>query len=148
VPYGFEPHLSAEVGSGTAMCPMAPDLASRLRWALMLSRALWLRTSPPSRGGIRHCHVSHGSLWTVSFKYKEKPSRPACTARHACSQRTRTRYKGASRQCHHAPARRAGRQCSQYLQGVWTVTYSAATIRLQCNVDTMDHSSGTATVPK
>jgi hypothetical protein len=29
VPYGSGPHLPAEVGSGTAMCPMAPDLASR-----------------------------------------------------------------------------------------------------------------------
>jgi hypothetical protein len=148
VPYSFEPRLSAEVGSGAVMCPMVSDLASHLRWAPMLSRALWLRTSPPSRGGIQRCHVSHGSLWTVSFKYKEKPSRSACAARHTCSQRTRTRYKGASRQGHNASARRAGSQCSQYLQGVRRVTYSAATIQLQCNAGTMDHSPVTATMPK
>jgi hypothetical protein len=36
VSYGFEPHLPAEVGSGAATCPVAPDIASRLRWALAL----------------------------------------------------------------------------------------------------------------
>jgi hypothetical protein len=33
------------------------------------------------------------------------------------------------------------------LQGVWTGIYSAATIRLQCDVSTMDHPPGTVTVP-
>jgi hypothetical protein len=42
------------------MCHMAPDLASRLRWALALPRVLWLRTSPPGRGGLRRYHVSYG----------------------------------------------------------------------------------------
>jgi hypothetical protein len=37
----------AEVGSGAATCPMALDLASRLRWAPALPHVLWLRTSPP-----------------------------------------------------------------------------------------------------
>jgi hypothetical protein len=45
--YGSELRLLAEVGSGDATCPMAPDLASRLRWAPTLPRVLWLRTSPP-----------------------------------------------------------------------------------------------------
>jgi hypothetical protein len=31
--YGSGPRLPAKVGSGAATCPMAPDLASRLRWA-------------------------------------------------------------------------------------------------------------------
>jgi hypothetical protein len=47
VSYGSEPHLLAEVGSGAAMCPMAPYLASRLSWASTLPRVLYLRTSPP-----------------------------------------------------------------------------------------------------
>jgi hypothetical protein len=45
---GSGPRLPAEVGSSIAMCPMALDLTSQLRWALALSRILWLRTSPPS----------------------------------------------------------------------------------------------------
>jgi hypothetical protein len=36
---GVHPH--------TTTCPIAPDLASRLRWALMLPHVLWLQTSPP-----------------------------------------------------------------------------------------------------
>jgi hypothetical protein len=75
--------------------------------------------------------MSRGSLCAVSFEQKEKPSRPACAPRHACSQCTRARFQGASR-FHHAPERRAGKQCSQYLQGVQTCIYSAAIIRLQC----------------
>jgi hypothetical protein len=43
------------------MCPMASDLASRLRWAPVLPHVLWLRTSPPGCGGFRRCHVSYGS---------------------------------------------------------------------------------------
>jgi hypothetical protein len=34
--YGSGPRLPAEVGSGAAMCPVASELASRLRWALEL----------------------------------------------------------------------------------------------------------------
>jgi hypothetical protein len=47
MPYGSGPRLLTEVGSSIAMCPMAPGLASWLKWALALPRALWLRTSPP-----------------------------------------------------------------------------------------------------
>jgi hypothetical protein len=43
------------------MCPMALDLTSRLKWAPALPRVLYLRTSPPNRGGLRRCHVSYGS---------------------------------------------------------------------------------------
>jgi hypothetical protein len=42
VPYGSGPRLPAEVDSSAATCPMALDLASRLRWAPVLPRALWL----------------------------------------------------------------------------------------------------------
>jgi hypothetical protein len=48
VSYGSGPRLQAEVGSGATMCPMAPDLASQLRWALVLPHALQFRTSPNS----------------------------------------------------------------------------------------------------
>jgi hypothetical protein len=113
--YGFGSRLSAEVGSSATTCPMALDLASWLRWASALPCVLWLRTSPPDRGGLRCYHVSHGSLWAMSFKHKEKPSRPTCAARHACSQCMHVHFQGASCQCHHAPVRHAGRQHSQYL---------------------------------
>jgi hypothetical protein len=89
VSYGSEPHLSAEVGSGAATCPMAPDLATRLRWAPVLL---------------------------------------ACVARHTCFQRMSAHFQGASRQGHHAHGRHAGRQRSQYLQGVRTDIYSVVTV--------------------
>jgi hypothetical protein len=47
VPYGSGPHLPAEMGSDAATCPIAPDLASRLRWAPALPRAPQLQTLPP-----------------------------------------------------------------------------------------------------
>jgi hypothetical protein len=61
VPYSSRPYLATEVGSGTATCPKAPDLSSRLRWypALLCVQRLW--TSPPCRDGLRRCHVSNGS---------------------------------------------------------------------------------------
>jgi hypothetical protein len=86
VPYGFGPRLPAEVSSSAATYPMAPDLAFQLRWAMALPCVLWLRTSPPDRGGLRHYHVSCGSQWAVSLKHKEKPSNSAYAARHACAQ--------------------------------------------------------------
>jgi hypothetical protein len=58
--YGSGLHLSVEVGSATT-CPVAPDLSSRLRWALALLCVIWLRTSPSSWGGLRRCHISCGS---------------------------------------------------------------------------------------
>jgi hypothetical protein len=47
VPYDSKPHLTAEMGSGAAMCPIAPDLTSWLRWDPALPRVIWLRTSAP-----------------------------------------------------------------------------------------------------
>jgi hypothetical protein len=61
VSYSSGPRLTAEVGSGTAMCPVAPDLTSRLMQAPSLLCVLWLRTSPPNQGGLRRCHVSYDS---------------------------------------------------------------------------------------
>jgi hypothetical protein len=57
VPYGSKPHLLAEVGSSVTMCPMALELASRLRWTLALPRILLLRILPLGWGGLRRCHV-------------------------------------------------------------------------------------------
>jgi hypothetical protein len=64
--------LPAKVGSGAAMCPMTSDLASWLRWAPVLPRVLWLRTVPPSQGGSRCCHMSHGSQWAMGLRYIKK----------------------------------------------------------------------------
>jgi hypothetical protein len=48
MPYSSRPCPPTEIGSGTAMCPMTLDLASRLRWTPVLPRVIWIRTSPPS----------------------------------------------------------------------------------------------------
>jgi hypothetical protein len=42
VSYGSGPRLSVEVGSDVVTCPMALDIASRLRWVPTLPRVLWL----------------------------------------------------------------------------------------------------------
>jgi hypothetical protein len=42
VSYGSGPRLPAKMGSGATMCPMTPDVASRLRWAPALPCVLWL----------------------------------------------------------------------------------------------------------
>jgi hypothetical protein len=49
--YGSRPHLPAKVVSDSATCPMALDLSSRLRQALVLPHVLWLWTLPPGQGG-------------------------------------------------------------------------------------------------
>jgi hypothetical protein len=41
-------------------CPAPSDLASLLRWAPVPQCVLRLRTSPPCRGRLQCCHVSHG----------------------------------------------------------------------------------------
>jgi hypothetical protein len=64
-------------GRQSAMCPMAPDLASLLR-------GLWCRY-----------RMSCGPLWASGLKHKEKPSRPACAARPACSQCTHACFQDA-----------------------------------------------------
>jgi hypothetical protein len=144
VSYSSRPHLSSKVGSGAATCPMALDCTSRLRWAPTLSCVLWLQTSPLSWDGLQRCHMSRGSgsclptgralgrhasygpLWTAGFKHNEKPSRTACVARPAYSQRTHAHFQGAWHQGHHESARHVGRQHSQCLQGMRTGGYSTA----------------------
>jgi hypothetical protein len=70
VPYGSEPHLPVEVGSGVATCPMALELASRLRWAPALPRVLWLRSSPPGLvgSGAVTCPRAPCEPWVSSIK--------------------------------------------------------------------------------
>jgi hypothetical protein len=40
---------------------MALNLGSLLRWASTLGCVIWVRTSPLGLGGLRRCHVPHGS---------------------------------------------------------------------------------------
>jgi hypothetical protein len=48
VSYDSGPHFPTEVGFDTVKCPMSLDLASQLRWAPTLPRALRFRTLPLS----------------------------------------------------------------------------------------------------
>jgi hypothetical protein len=89
------PRLPAREGSSTVTCPAALDPVSLLGRATALSRVRRHRTSPPWSGGLRRCHMSHGSMWITGLKHKEKPSSPACAVRHACFQRTRVSFQGA-----------------------------------------------------
>jgi hypothetical protein len=60
VPYGSGPLFLAEVGSGAAICPVAPDHASWLRWTLVQPRVLRLRTSLPRWEGLPCHRMSYG----------------------------------------------------------------------------------------
>jgi hypothetical protein len=59
--YDSGSHLLTRIGSDAVICSMAPNLASRFRWAPALLRAPWLQTSPPDWVELRCCHVSYGS---------------------------------------------------------------------------------------
>jgi hypothetical protein len=61
VPYGDGPRLSAEVDSAAATCPAALDAASLFGRAPALPHVPRHRTPPPCSGGLRRCHMSHGS---------------------------------------------------------------------------------------
>jgi hypothetical protein len=116
---GPRPCLCAEVGSGTSMCLVAPDLASLLRCAPALPRVPQLRTSLPCRGGLRRFHMSHGSglclpegessgattslrlLQAVENRNKERLSCPRHAAKLACFQGTLACYQGVYKTCGH-----------------------------------------------
>jgi hypothetical protein len=51
VPYGSEPRLLTEMASSAAMCPMALDLTSRMRWAPVLPHAHNSRLHLPAEVG-------------------------------------------------------------------------------------------------
>jgi hypothetical protein len=123
-------------GLWSAACPTAPDTAS-------LS------------GGLRCRHrMPYNFLWTTCHKYKEKPSRHACAARPTYFQRTCTYLQGAWCQGYHGSARRASRHHSQCMYDVRASTTvnvcktcgQTATMLLQYNTSTADHSPGTTTV--
>jgi hypothetical protein len=93
-------NLPAEVDSEAGTCPTAPEPASQPRWAPALPRVPWHRTHgeesralhglwlwilPPAERAPGY-HASCGPLWAVGHKHKERPSRPTCAARPACSQ--------------------------------------------------------------
>jgi hypothetical protein len=59
VHHGTRPLLPAREGSGAATCRMASDPTSLFRNAPMLSHVTWLRTPPPSSGGLRCYHMPH-----------------------------------------------------------------------------------------
>jgi hypothetical protein len=61
MPYGSGHRLPVEIGSDVVMCRMISDLASWLRWAPALSRALQFRISSSAWGELRRCHVSYDS---------------------------------------------------------------------------------------
>jgi hypothetical protein len=92
------PHLLAEVSSGAATWPVAPGLASLLICALTLPHVPQLRTSPPCRGGLRRCHVSHGSGLCLSERRASAlPRVPQLQASPPC--------RGGLRRCHVARPR-------------------------------------------
>jgi hypothetical protein len=90
--------LPAREGSDAAMCHAAMDPASLLRRALALPRVPRLRILPPCSGGLRRCHVSHGTgpylpaqegfdaatcpaaLWAAYLKNKERLRWPTYAA--------------------------------------------------------------------
>jgi hypothetical protein len=125
----------------------------------VLSRVLYLRILPPGTGGFQRCQVSYGSgshllieMDSGTTTYPAVPCWPRASrikkslavltvqlGMHVPNARKFPRRLT-------GPARRTGMQRSQY-QGVQTGIYSAAIVRLQCDVNTMDHSPSTATVP-
>jgi hypothetical protein len=64
-----------------ATCPTAPDPTSMLRWAPVPPRAPRLWTSLPRKGGLRHCHVPHGSeLYLLEGRAPMPPRIPQLSA--------------------------------------------------------------------
>jgi hypothetical protein len=61
VSHSFGFRLPTREGSGAAMCPMALDPAFLLGRVSVLLRVTQFQTPPPCSGGLRCCHVSHGS---------------------------------------------------------------------------------------
>jgi hypothetical protein len=61
IPYSYGSHLPTREGFGATTCFMASDHASLHGRAPTLSRVPWLWTLPPCSGGLRCCHVPHGS---------------------------------------------------------------------------------------
>jgi hypothetical protein len=73
------------------------DRTSLQRWAPALPRVSQLRASPPCRGGLRRCHVSHGS--GLCLLERRAPTLP-----RAPQLRTSPPCRGGLRRCHVASA--------------------------------------------
>jgi hypothetical protein len=142
--YGSGPHLSTDVGSGAAMCPIALNLISQLRWAPALPRVLWLRTLPPSQGESWCCHASRCHQWVMGLRYIKKGLARLPMQLGSCVSKSHVHVLN-------APDVRA----IMDLQDMWTGgTFNACKtcgqttiVQLQCSVDPVDHSQGTARVP-
>jgi hypothetical protein len=93
---GSGPRLPTEVGSGSATCSSALDLASLSRWAPALPCGPGL-ASP--RGELRCYHVPHGPQRAVDQRNKERPSCPRHATGLTCVQSTIACYRGASKAC-------------------------------------------------
>jgi hypothetical protein len=61
VPCSSKLCLPTKASSGAATCPTAPDPASLLERAPVLSRVAQLRTPPPYQGSFWCCHMPHDS---------------------------------------------------------------------------------------
>jgi hypothetical protein len=161
VSYSFGPRLPAEVGFDAAMCPMAPDLATRLRWALALLRVICLWTSPPSWDGLRRCHMSYGSRprllaevgsgaatcpagpyepWASSIK-KSLPGLPVQLGTHVPNARVRVFSAP-----HVRFIMRLQDVQADSVVNTCKACRHASTALLQCDASAMDRSPGTATV--
>jgi hypothetical protein len=80
----------------TATQAVVLDHTSLQRWAPEPPRVPRPRTSPPCRGGLRRCHVSHGSRLCL-------PERRAPTLPRVPQLRTSPPCRGGLRCCHVAP---------------------------------------------
>jgi hypothetical protein len=144
------------------MCPIASELASWLRWALALPRIIWLQSSPLDWGGLRCCHVSYGSgSWLsaeVDFGAATFPGAPCGLRVSSIKKRVvdmhvqlGTHVPNARVHVSKAPHVRAVTHLQDMRAGGVVNTCKAcvyaSTVRLQCDVGTIDHSSDTATVP-
>jgi hypothetical protein len=149
VPCNSRPCLPVGIGSNTATCPVAPDLASWLRWAPALPRVLWLRTSPlnrgrlqtlpPNQGGFRCCYTSHDSQWVVGLRYIKK-------GLVGLAMPLVTRVSKARPHVSEAPDTLAIMACKTCGQAAPLMPARRADMRLQCCAGPVDHTQDTTTV--
>jgi hypothetical protein len=131
MPYNVRSYLTTREGSGAITCPAALYPVSLLTRAPALSRVPWLRILPPCSGGLWRCHVSRISLCTADLKNKERVRWPTYAARLTCLQGMTARYRDAWHLSHHGPAKQAGMQRSQCMQGMQTCRYNVTAVQRQ-----------------
>jgi hypothetical protein len=122
---------------------MAPDLASRLRWAATQARVLWPRPRLPTGAGsdAATCSTAPCGPRVLSIK-KMLAYLPVQLG---------TLVPNARVHVFKSPHVRAIMCLQDVRSGSVVNTYKvcehASTVRLQCDVSTIDHSSGTVAVP-